>query len=75
MPTIVGILTFMSMINFVISSGEHEKSFITSEPRHHYFLHHVKSSVRCTSNARKTAICIFPGITRTSDMYNNVLIL
>ena len=29
MPTIVGILTFMSMINFVLSQVEHEKSFIT----------------------------------------------
>ena len=29
MPTIVGILTFMSRINFVLSWVEHEKSFIT----------------------------------------------
>ena len=32
MPTIVGILTFMSKINFVLSCVEHEKSFITSRP-------------------------------------------
>ena len=32
MPTIVGILTFMSRINFVLSSVEHGKSFITSVP-------------------------------------------
>ena len=32
MPTIVGILTFMSMINFVLSRVEHRKCFITSEP-------------------------------------------
>ena len=32
MPTIVGILTFISMINFVLSWDEHEKSFITSGP-------------------------------------------
>ena len=32
MPTIVGILTFMSRINFVLSWVEHEKSFITSRP-------------------------------------------
>ena len=32
MPTIVGILTFMSMINFMLSWVEHEKSFITSGP-------------------------------------------
>ena len=28
MPTVVGILTFMSMINFIISKVEHEKKFI-----------------------------------------------
>ena len=32
MPTIVGILTFMSRINFVLSWVEHGKSFITSGP-------------------------------------------
>ena len=32
MPTIVGILTFISRINFVLSSVEHEKSSITSGP-------------------------------------------
>ena len=32
MPTIVGILTFMSRINFVLSWVEYEKSFITSGP-------------------------------------------
>ena len=32
MPTMVGILTFMSRINFVLSWVEHEKSFITSGP-------------------------------------------
>ena len=32
MPTIVGILTFMSRKYFVLSSVEHEKSFITSRP-------------------------------------------
>ena len=30
MPTIVGILTFMSRINFVLSSVEHRRSFRTS---------------------------------------------
>ena len=34
MPAIVGILTFMSRINFVLSWVEHEKSFITSGPWH-----------------------------------------
>ena len=32
MPTIVGILIFMSRINFELSLAEHEKSFITSDP-------------------------------------------
>ena len=32
MPKIVGILTFMSRIHFVLSWVEHEKSFITSVP-------------------------------------------
>ena len=32
MSTIVGILTFMSRLNFVLSSIEYEKSFITSGP-------------------------------------------
>ena len=45
MPTIVGILTFMSMINFVLSSVEYEKSFITSRPYlvfaiHQHFMNH-----------------------------------
>ena len=35
MPTIVGILTLMSRINFLLSGVEHEKSFITSGPRYH----------------------------------------
>ena len=37
MPTIVGILTFRSMINFMLSSVEHEKSSITLEPGHQPF--------------------------------------
>ena len=32
MPTCVGILTFMSIINFMLSWVEHKKSFITSRP-------------------------------------------
>ena len=32
MPTIVGILTFMSRKNFMLNWVEHEKSFITSGP-------------------------------------------
>ena len=32
MPSIVGILTFMSRINFVLSRVEYKKSYITSGP-------------------------------------------
>ena len=32
MPTIVGILTFMSRMNFMVSTVEYGKSFITSGP-------------------------------------------
>ena len=32
MPTIVGILTFMSIMNLMLSRVEHEKCFITSGP-------------------------------------------
>ena len=32
MPTIVGILTFMSIMNCMLSSVEHEKSLFTSGP-------------------------------------------
>ena len=35
MPTIVGILTFMSRINFMLSWVENENSFITSGPAAH----------------------------------------
>ena len=39
MPTIVGILTFMSRKNFVLSLVEHEKSFINSGPDKRYVFH------------------------------------
>ena len=32
MPTVVGILTFMCVINVLLSSGEHGNGFVTSEP-------------------------------------------
>ena len=47
MPTIAGILTFTSRINFVLSSVEHEKSFIISRP---------KQSVGPTSARQRNAI-------------------
>ena len=31
MPTVVGILTFMSRINFILSQVEHGKSFICNQ--------------------------------------------
>ena len=34
MPTIVGILTFLSRINFMLNCLEHEKSLITLGPEH-----------------------------------------
>ena len=43
MPTIVGILTFMSRINFVLSTVEHEQSFVTSGPGY-WFTTEVKGS-------------------------------
>ena len=48
MPTIVGILTFMSMINIVLSWVEHEKSVITSGPGYHIVLN--------TADTRHTVI-------------------
>ena len=38
MPTIVGILTYMSGKNFMLNWVEHEKSFITSGPGQITFL-------------------------------------
>ena len=38
MPTIVGILTYISRINFVLSCVEYEKSFITWGPGLNKFL-------------------------------------
>ena len=40
MPTIVGILTFVSRKNLMLNSVEHEKSFITSGPVH--YLHGIE---------------------------------
>ena len=55
MPTIVGILTFMSRKNFMLSSVENEKSFITSGPglqkgnrdnSSNFFSYHISSIIR-----------------------------
>ena len=49
MPTIVGILTFMSRVNFVLSLVEHKKSFITLGPGPGDGLEKfVQSCVACT---------------------------
>ena len=45
MPTIVGILTFMSEKSFNLSSVEHEKSFITSGPVYALFVKKVSCKV------------------------------
>ena len=54
MPTIVGILTFMSKINFVLSWVEREKSFITSGP----VLYGKQYAAREQSD--QNALCMFP---------------
>ena len=41
----VGIFTFMSRINFVLSSVEHEKSFITSRPRSPLFVYGIDTTL------------------------------
>ena len=45
LPTIVGILTFMSRINIVLSPVEHEKSFITSRPVFNNQYFNIKSKI------------------------------
>ena len=50
MPTIVGILTFMSRINFVLSCVEYEKCFITSGPGLQASAQSDKSSLSLESN-------------------------
>ena len=50
LPTIVGILIFMSRIDFVLSGVEYEKSFITSGPDKkisincdHFLIYHLNN--------------------------------
>ena len=51
MPTIVGILTFMSRINFVLSLVGLDKSFITSEPGFPRLVlnNHINICLPCTN--------------------------
>ena len=53
MPTIVGILTFMSRKNFMLNSIEHEKSFITSGPGLQSF-HKIKVTLRLRSEMSRS---------------------
>ena len=48
MPTIVGILTLMSRINFMLSGIEYENSFITSAPDYLITLVNVNAPVVAT---------------------------
>ena len=43
---IAGILTFMSMINFMLRYGEHEKSFKTSGPDVENRIHHSEKLIK-----------------------------
>ena len=54
MPTIVGILTFMSRINFVLSRVEHQNFFITSGPDF-YVVHLMMETIKlqCCSSDKK----------------------
>ena len=59
MTTIVGILTFMSRIHFVLSWVEHEKRFITSGPDnvvcHNLFLFHFNENYATSMDLNQTA--------------------
>ena len=45
MPTIVGILIFMSRKNSMLNRVEHEKTFITSEQRHMAIIYNTPSTI------------------------------
>ena len=48
--TIVGILIFISRINFMLSRVKHENSFITSGPDHQFYYIHDKLKFDANSN-------------------------
>ena len=58
MPTIVGILTFMSMINFVFSRVEYGKSIITSGPGLSAFRTSEKFLYTCPGTRKLIQFCI-----------------
>ena len=68
MPTIVGILTFMSMINFMLSGVEHKKSFIISGQVFCGMLATMSCSneptqlQRLSSSARILKVCLKPAL-------------
>ena len=67
MPTIVGILSFMSRINFMLSSVEYEKSFITSG-----------TSGPCWHAGKSFTICMLGDVAcflSSADFFSFVLIL
>ena len=53
MPTIVGILTFMSRKNLILNWVEHEKSFITSGPG---LVYRTVSQLLLLSNPQRSVI-------------------
>ena len=64
MPTIVGILTFMSRKIFILSSVEHEKSFITSGPGYRPYVRYIvlqrnlaRRVITSSTGARLAGIC------------------
>ena len=67
MPTIVGILTFMSLINFVLSRVEHEKKFITSRPGPVNF---KSICINCTSIHKIFSISIYKKIYQKALLFS-----
>ena len=59
MPTIVGILTYMSEENFMLIWVEHEKSFITSGPGEHKFKSQSNNIISVSGIIRVKMIYLF----------------
>ena len=69
MPTIVGILTFMSRINFMLSSVEYEKHFIASGPSLYYFCKYCLIKIHPDSDS---AIVNYPSLSVSMDNYASI---
>ena len=54
MPTIVGILTFMSMINFIFSCVEHEKGFSSKNGDRSFYLYAISTNISRGTKVEKT---------------------